>query len=170
MVDSETVASTGALIEGQIEEAEKALYRLSDTARYGEGPLDFAESLRRTIQSAERAQARGGRISGVASGFSDIDSLRRFIKDQNLRFRREPAGQGGLLLVSSGEIGRASFGAGRFYAEFADVFERDLPLGVEAKPAVGKKLRMGGHGDIGRKGHFENHTVTAAIRYAKPCV
>ena len=26
----------------QIEEAEKALYRLSDTARYGEGPLDFA--------------------------------------------------------------------------------------------------------------------------------
>jgi replicative DNA helicase len=59
----------------QIEDAEKALYRLSDTARYGEGPLDFAESLRRTIESAERAQARGGRISGVATGFSDIDSL-----------------------------------------------------------------------------------------------
>ena len=61
--------------QAQIEEAEKALYRLSDTARYGEGPLDFAESLRRTIDAAERAQARGGRISGVATGFSDIDSL-----------------------------------------------------------------------------------------------
>src|ERR1041385_6866160 len=59
----------------QIEDAEKALYRLSDTARYGEGPLDFQEALRRTIESAERAQARGGRISGVATGFSDIDSL-----------------------------------------------------------------------------------------------
>jgi replicative DNA helicase len=61
--------------QAQIEEAEKALYRLSDTARYGEGPLEFAESLRRTVEFAERAQARGGRISGVATGFSDIDSL-----------------------------------------------------------------------------------------------
>jgi len=59
----------------QIEDAEKALYRVSETSKYGDGPLDFAESLRRTIETAERAQARGGRISGVASGFTDIDSL-----------------------------------------------------------------------------------------------
>ena len=59
----------------QIEEAEKALYRLSDSARYGEGPIDFAESLRRTVQLAEKAQARGGRISGLVTGFADIDSL-----------------------------------------------------------------------------------------------
>ncbi len=59
----------------QIEEAEKALYRLADTARYGEGPIDFAESLRRAVVQAERAQARGGRISGVTTGFTDIDSL-----------------------------------------------------------------------------------------------
>src|SRR6201994_818117 len=51
--------------KAQIEEAEKALYRLADTARYGEGPIDFAESLRRAVVQAERAQARGGRISGV---------------------------------------------------------------------------------------------------------
>jgi len=61
--------------QAQIEDAEKALYRISETTRYGEGPLDFSESLRRTVESAERAQARGGRISGVASGFSDLDSL-----------------------------------------------------------------------------------------------
>jgi replicative DNA helicase len=59
----------------QIEEAEKALYRLADTARYGEGPIDFAESLRRAAVQAEKAQARGGRISGVTTGFADIDSL-----------------------------------------------------------------------------------------------
>src|SRR5690348_672055 len=57
----------------QIEDAEKALYRLADTARYGEGPIDFAESLRRAVVQAERAQARGGRISGVTTGFTDID-------------------------------------------------------------------------------------------------
>ncbi len=58
-----------------IEEAEKALYRVSETAKYGSGPIDFAESLRRTVELAEKAQARGGRISGLATGFTDIDSL-----------------------------------------------------------------------------------------------
>src|SRR5665213_2933530 len=43
--------------QAQIEEAEKALYRLADTARYGEGPIDFVESLRRAVASAEAAQA-----------------------------------------------------------------------------------------------------------------
>ena len=61
--------------QAQIEEAEKALYRLSDTARYGEGPIDFAESLKRAVNQAEQAQARGGKISGVPTGFADMDSL-----------------------------------------------------------------------------------------------
>src|SRR6202041_2862879 len=59
----------------QIAEAEKALYRISETSRYGDGPLDFAEALRRTVEMAEKAQLRGGRISGVSSGFADIDSV-----------------------------------------------------------------------------------------------
>jgi replicative DNA helicase len=61
--------------KAQIEEAEKALYRISESSKYSAGPLDFAESLRRTVELAEKAQARGGRISGLATGFSDIDSL-----------------------------------------------------------------------------------------------
>jgi replicative DNA helicase len=61
--------------QAQIEEAEKALYRISETSRYGEGPIDFSEALRRTVDQAEKAQLRGGRISGVASGFADLDSL-----------------------------------------------------------------------------------------------
>jgi len=59
----------------QIEEAEKALYRVSESSKYGAGPIDFAESLRRTVELAEKAQARGGRISGLATGFTDIDLL-----------------------------------------------------------------------------------------------
>jgi replicative DNA helicase len=59
----------------QLESAEKALYQLSENSRYDEGALDFAESLRRAVESAEKAQARGGRISGVATGFTDVDSL-----------------------------------------------------------------------------------------------
>ncbi len=39
------------------------------------GPDRVFRSLRRTVESAEKAQARGGQISGVTSGFADIDSL-----------------------------------------------------------------------------------------------
>lgn len=58
-----------------VETAEKALYAVAQNSHYGEGAIDFHESLRRTVQSAERALARGGRISGVTSGFTDIDNL-----------------------------------------------------------------------------------------------
>lgn len=59
----------------QIEEAEKALYRVSETSRYGEGPIDFAESLKRAVDLAEKAQLRGGKISGVTTGFYELDKL-----------------------------------------------------------------------------------------------
>src|ERR1700761_2260340 len=61
--------------QAQIQDAEKALYRISESSKYSEGPLDFSESLRRTVELAEKAQARGGRISGLVTGFADIDSL-----------------------------------------------------------------------------------------------
>jgi hypothetical protein len=52
----------------QIEEAEKALYRISETARTGEGPIDFAESLKRERDGAvpRNASARLDRAAAVA--------------------------------------------------------------------------------------------------------
>lgn len=59
----------------QIAEAEKALYAVAETNKYGEGALDFHEAMRRTVELAERAVARGGRLSGYTSGFTDIDNV-----------------------------------------------------------------------------------------------
>ena len=59
----------------QLEEAEKALYRVAERNRYGEGPLGFDVALAQAVQQAEHALARGGHISGVPSGFTDLDSL-----------------------------------------------------------------------------------------------
>jgi replicative DNA helicase len=59
----------------QIEEAEKALYRVSEKGRYGEGPLGFDAALSQAVQLAEQALARGGNISGVPTGFTELDSL-----------------------------------------------------------------------------------------------
>ncbi len=105
--------------QSQIEDAEKALYRLSDVARYGEGPLDFAESLRRTVELAEKAQARGGRISGVVSGFTDIDSLLGGLQPSDL-----------LILAGRPGMGKSSLATNMaFHA--ARTYRQDIEAGAE---------------------------------------
>jgi replicative DNA helicase len=107
----------------QIEEAEKALYRIAETSRYGEGPIEFAESLRRTVESAEKAQARGGKISGVASGFADLDSLLGGLQPSDLIIIAGRPGMGKTSLATN-----MAFHAARAYAQ--DVAEGvELPRG-----------------------------------------
>ncbi|MGN6514643.1 MAG: replicative DNA helicase [Rhizomicrobium sp.] len=105
--------------QAQIEEAEKALYRLADTARYGEGPIDFAESLRRAVVQAERAQARGGRISGVTTGFTDIDSLLGGFQPSDLLIIAGRPGMGKTSLSTN-----MAFNAARMY-------KQDIEAGAE---------------------------------------
>jgi replicative DNA helicase len=59
----------------QVENAEKALYHISESNKYGGGAISFAESMRLTVLAAEKAQARGGTISGVPTGFADVDRI-----------------------------------------------------------------------------------------------
>src|SRR5215831_21356770 len=53
----------------QIEEAEKALYRVAENERHGEGPQGFSAALTDAVKLAEQALLRGGHISGVPTGF-----------------------------------------------------------------------------------------------------
>ena len=59
----------------QVEEAEKALYNVAEKGRFGVGPLSFESALTEAVASAEKALARGGAVSGVSTGFNDLDSL-----------------------------------------------------------------------------------------------
>ena len=108
----------------QIEEAEKALYRLSDSARYGEGPIDFAESLRRTVQLAEKAQARGGRISGLVTGFADIDSLLGGLQPSDLIILAGRPGMGKTSLATN-----IAFNTARAYVQDMEA-GADVPRGA----------------------------------------
>ncbi len=103
----------------QIEEAEKALYRVSETSRFGEGPLDFAEALRRAVDSAERAQRRGGKISGVSSGFSEIDSLLQGLQPSDLLILAGRPGMGKTALATN-----MAFNAARYHVQ-------DMEAGAE---------------------------------------
>ncbi len=103
----------------QIQEAEKALYAVSETARYGEGPIDFHESLRRAVESAEAAQKRGGRISGVTSGFTDVDNLLGGLQPSDL-----------LILAGRPGMGKTALGTNMaFHA--AQAYMRDIAAGAE---------------------------------------
>jgi replicative DNA helicase len=105
--------------QAQIEEAEKALYRIAETSRYGEGPIEFSESLRRTVESAEKAQARGGKISGVPSGFADLDSLLGGLQPSDLIIIAGRPGMGKTSLATN-----MAFYAARTYSQdFADGVE-----------------------------------------------
>ncbi|HEY4264122.1 MAG TPA: replicative DNA helicase [Micropepsaceae bacterium] len=75
IVNTAFEASIDVAPQSQVEEAEKALYRVSEKARFGEGPLSFDTALAQAVAYAEQALARGGQISGVPSGFADLDSL-----------------------------------------------------------------------------------------------
>jgi replicative DNA helicase len=105
--------------QAQIEEAEKALYRIAETSRYGEGPIEFSESLRRTVESAEKAQARGGKISGVASGFADLDSLLGGLQPSDLIIIAGRPGMGKTSLATN-----MAFHAARAYSQ-------DIAEGIE---------------------------------------
>jgi replicative DNA helicase len=105
--------------KAQIEEAEKALYQVSESSKYGAGPIDFAESLRRTVELAERAQARGGRISGLVTGFSDIDGLLGGLQPSDLIILAGRPGMGKSSLATN-----MAFHAARAYVQ-------DMEAGAE---------------------------------------
>ena len=105
--------------QAQIEEAEKALYAVSETSKYGEGPLAFHEALRRAVESAERAQARGGRISGVTSGFTDIDSLLGGLQPSDL-----------LILAGRPGMGKTALGTNMAF-NAARTYVQDMEAGAE---------------------------------------
>ncbi len=112
-------APTEKTSRDQIAEAEKALYAVAETNKYGEGALDFHEALKRTVEAAERAAARGGRISGVTSGFTDVDNLLGGLQPSDL-----------LILAGRPGMGKTALGTNMaFHA--AQQYMRDIEASAE---------------------------------------
>ena len=59
----------------QIEGAEQKLYDLATVGDYERGFQDFRTVLTSTIETAESAFKREGKLTGIATGFADLDSL-----------------------------------------------------------------------------------------------
>ena len=57
----------------QIEDAEQQLYELAETGKYGSGFEPFSSALTDAIDMAANAYRRDGGLSGLATGFADLD-------------------------------------------------------------------------------------------------
>jgi len=57
----------------QIEDAEQQLYELAETGKYGSGFEPFSSALTDAIDMAANAYQRDGGLSGLATGFADLD-------------------------------------------------------------------------------------------------
>jgi replicative DNA helicase len=58
----------------QIEEAERRLYEIAETGKFGKGFFQFKEALTTAVDMAARAYQRDGKLSGLATGLKDLDS------------------------------------------------------------------------------------------------
>jgi replicative DNA helicase len=58
----------------QIEDAERRLYDLAETGRYGGGFQKFETALTTAVDMAARAYQREGKLSGLATGLRDLDT------------------------------------------------------------------------------------------------
>jgi len=96
----------------QIEEAEKSLYRVAERGRYGEGPMGFDAALAEAVSQAESALARGGHISGVPSGFTDLDALLGGLHPSDLLIVAGRPGMGKTALATN-----MAFHASRIWAK-----------------------------------------------------
>ena len=66
-------APVDATPRGQIEEAERKLYAVAETGRYEGGFQRFSDALTIAVDMAAKAFQRDGRLSGIATGLTDLD-------------------------------------------------------------------------------------------------
>jgi replicative DNA helicase len=59
----------------QIEETERRLYELAETGKYDGGFQRFSEALTTAIDMAANAFKRDGKLSGIATGLTDLDRM-----------------------------------------------------------------------------------------------
>jgi replicative DNA helicase len=132
-------------------QAERKLYALAERGQASQGFVPFHEAMRRSLETAEAALKRDGGLSGVPSGFRDLDRLLGGLHRSDLiilagrpsmgktalaaniaykaarRFRREAQPNGDQKTVDGGVVGFYSLEmsaeqlATRLLADFAEI-------------------------------------------------
>jgi replicative DNA helicase len=85
----------------QIEEAERKLYEIAETSRFGSGFQRFAQALTTAVDMAARAYQRDGKLSGLATGLKDLDSKMGGLQSSDLIIVAGRPGMGKTALATN---------------------------------------------------------------------
>ena len=85
----------------QIEEAERRLYEIAEQGRYEGGFQSFSQALTTAIDTAARAYERDGKLSGVATGMSDLDQKMGGLQQSDLIIVAGRPGMGKTALATN---------------------------------------------------------------------
>ncbi|MGP0058852.1 MAG: DnaB-like helicase C-terminal domain-containing protein, partial [Beijerinckiaceae bacterium] len=85
----------------QIEEAERKLYSVAETGRYDGGFQRFSEALTTAVDMAARAFERDGRLSGIATGLTDLDRMLGGLQSSDLVIIAGRPGMGKTALATN---------------------------------------------------------------------
>src|SRR5499425_3631543 len=85
----------------QIEDAERRLYELAETGRYGGGFQKFETALTTALDMASHAYQRDGRLSGLATGLRDLDGKMGGLQKSDLVILAGRPGMGKTALATN---------------------------------------------------------------------
>ena len=85
----------------QIESAERQLYQLAETGRYDGGFQRFSDALTHAIDMAAAAFKREGKLSGIATGLSDLDRMMGGLQSSDLVILAGRPGMGKTALATN---------------------------------------------------------------------
>jgi replicative DNA helicase len=85
----------------QIETAERRLYELAETGRYDGGFQSFSNALTTAIDMAAAAYERDGKLSGIATGLSDLDRMMGGLQPSDLIILAGRPGMGKTALATN---------------------------------------------------------------------
>ena len=93
----------------QIEDAERRLYDLAETGKYGGGFQKFETALTNAVEMAARAYQREGKLSGLATGLTDLDTKMGGLQPSDLIIVAGRPGMGKTALATNiaYNVGRA---------------------------------------------------------------
>ncbi len=166
--------------KAQIEEAEKQLYELAELGRYEKGFVRFSDAAARAIDMAAAAYRRDGKLSGIATGLTDLDRMMGGLQASDLviiagrpgmgktslatniayniaqAHRAEPQPDGRLKTVDGGVVG--------FFSLEMSAEQLATRIIAERSGVPSYKIRRGDIIEDDRRGIFEFSKITDAAR------
>lgn len=87
--------------QNQIEDAERRLFELAETGKYDGGFQGFARALTTAVEMAANAYQRDGKLSGIATGMTDLDRMMGGLQKSDLIILAGRPGMGKTALATN---------------------------------------------------------------------